>query len=1800
MTQQMVDALADRVELRASYGLSECAQLNFTRQLMRGDSPKIVGRPSDTTKAYILEPNTTKMLGAGRAGELCLAGPQIAAGYYHRPSETDASFIENPFGSGKLYRTGDQAIRHRDSTFEITGRIDYQLKIYGQRLEPEEVTARLGDNQVVMALTTVGAVIKERTSLVAAVVPKPETTWTEVVHSLRNHAEHVLAPYMMPSYWLQLDSLPTNANGKVDIKAIRQLAESSNPMDMLGFVIGDNNDSEPPSNDYERACQVVWAETLKLDIKDVTRSSSFTALGGSSMDAIRVVQELRARGILVELGDILRSRRLSDIPWQEAGSDLQTISRDPQRLALVTHADIRAQLANDRDIFDAYPVTQLQGSLLASTLQGNLDYLYQRTYDIRHLDLQKLKLAFALAFRNSDILRTTFITTEAGMLQVVRNDFQLPWKHVPLPLTEFKAQDRQQSVEFGKPFARFTVINKQLLVVSMHHSLFDFWSHRFLYDDVARLFLGLEPIHRQPFRKYVNYLLNQSTETADAFWKSYLEQAQPSLILHSPGKCVHTGRRNLAMDLKASAQGLGVTSGSLIYTAWAIILARHTGLAEAVFATAIAGREIPLYQVASLDGPTLTVVPQRVVLDPKATLRQAVKTVHDSFWEVLKYSQHGMRHALSASSQQTSQLFDTMVNILVKDGSTERYSDQVFQQYGPKPSWQTEWGTLDIEEEREGLQLRFSAPMPQRRIDFILEELTVVLTKIVEDASENIEVIDPVGEAEREWLSSADYSIRSKPSLLHDRFEKMAQRYPASIALQWQTKEGFTYRQLDMMSNQMAAFLGKNGVKPGTLVPLLLSKSPNLIIAILALLKLGAAYVPLSPENPVERNAFILQETKAVVVLSELEHQGTVAELRGQILMLDQVDLSRFSPERTAHKARPSELAYVLYTSGSTGRPKGVMVEHQSAAAAIDSIIHFEGLEHHHSKTLQFSNYVFDVSVYDIFVTLGSGDTLCLAPQDRLLSDLQSVIREMEVSHCFLTPTVARLLEPEAVPSLKSLTVGGEAVTPDIIQKWSEGHSLKNGYGPTETSILATMKTIDPDTNAKDIGKPLPTLKAFIIDPNGHRLVPWGAIGEICCSGPQLAQGYLGRQEQTAAAFFDYGIEGVSRIYRTGDLGRWLTNGDIEYLGRKDNQIKINGYRVELGEIEQAILQADSVKDAAVIVADINGKGQLLAYVVFKKELQQEGLTLADFEDEVMEIREALKRVAHYMVPKYVMPQEGMPKLPSGKTNRKDLVATANAMSAAYLSKFSLNASSAPSSITRPETEEQRVLQQSWASVLQINAENFGIEADFLALGGDSISAINLASHLRRQGYNISVGDALASTILKDMAACVIKEDGRKSDGEGKVVEPPPEAFNALLSHGVKEEDFEYLYICPPGQAEFLAQGAKSEQYWAVMTVRELAASADVEDWISTAKKLAETNEILRTTFVECEGSWYGAVLKAATPIVERLDISNEQGRKDHIERVWQTRFKPGEPYLLYSIMSWPDGKLEVIVKMDHGLYDGTLLRIFDSHFKGYQHNEAQVYTPFRDFATQTASSNKARSLKFWTDDARKPTSFRYPRSSNPSITATQISTNTLDLASLNQTPSIIFQAAYQIFLSRHSHRTDVTFDYLYTGRNVDLPSPQSINGNCANFLPLRAQLDPSRSLKSYLAETNTSFWRATEHSNVGLQDIYSAAGLNKEEHTNTALFLFQPFDPPAKQGDEMKWVVMAKSEVRMPQPYALVFEVVKMKEGWKFKIGYDRRTFNGEEAEHVAEELEQIVKGLLEFDSVEGGGLGRLVETQT
>ncbi|RHZ65493.1 nonribosomal peptide synthase SidE [Aspergillus thermomutatus] len=1805
LSQTLVDTWADKVHLRVSYGLSECAQLNFSRQLQPGDNPRNPGLPADTTTALVLEPGTVNPLPVNEPGELCLYGPQIANGYHQRQKETQAAFVKAPEGKPgtMMFRTGDLAVKRANGTFEILGRIDHQVKIHGQRVEPEEVAAKLASVTGVAGLVCVGCYINERMSLVAAVVPSPESDWGRLVQELRNHARQSFPPYMVPSYWLSCAEFPINQNGKVDFRAIRQLAEGTEVSQMLGHSTLPNSGAATGFSEIALEIAQVWAEVLNLPASSIIPTDSLVALGGTSIDAIRAIRELKQRGIHVELADMLQAQTVEEIAdtAQLDSTATHDINEPSKPFGYISDSALKADFLADRRVVDAYPVTALQEGILASTLQGNQHYLYQRIFDIRHLDLVRLQLAFQVVFWRTKLLKSTFVTAAKGFVQVVRNDFNLPWSEVSMSLAEYLEEDKTRGVTLGEPFLRVAVLDGSILVVSVHHALFDFWSHRFLFDDVARVYYGRRPEKRPEWKSFVALLHARDTKSSQDFWREHLCEAVPTVLNYAPVAKTSTVRRIVSQDVKAASSALRAPLSAIIHAAWALVLSSHIASKSVTMATAVSGRELPVPGIEALNGPTLAVVPYAVAIDPELTLQQLVQSVNASLWKVIKHSQFGVRNALAAAERQSTTLFDTMVNILVSDKAKDDISKEVFQLYGRRPVWRTEYTTLNVEEGVAGIEVTLTSPMEARRLQFILDQFCMALNLIASNPRQTVKTTNLVSETELQFMLQSHNALPGATRTLHGQFEATVQRYPDRIAINYQNELFLTYAELDTQANRMANYLSERGVVPGDIVPLLLEKSPLMIKAILALFKLGAAYVPLSPENPLERNAYIARDVSAKFVLTEKEHESYFAsESDIPSILLDQARLCAYCPEPQTVAVSPDALAYLLYTSGSTGLPKGVMVTHGACAAAMQSIIEFEHRQGQESRMLQFSNYVFDVSLYDVFVALHSGGTLCIAPSERLLNNLAEVINEMNVNHVFLTPTVARLLSPQDVPKLESMTVGGEQLTRDVVTTWASRVALRNGYGPTEASVLVTMKGVDTDTIGGNIGKPLASVGAIVLEADGVRPVPYGAVGELCFFGPQLAQGYFKKPDITSAAFIDSEVLKGQRLYRSGDLARYLPNGDIECLGRKDDQVKINGHRIELGEIEQAFLRTGEVKDCVLTVWKQNSTAHLVAVAVFDgatAEKLGEILPLESFVENVQHVRAKLTGLTPYMIPKAIVPLSSLPRLPSGKANRKQLKAMVHSLSQGELTKFSfdkIGTAQSKGAFIPLVTETQKVLQQGWIETLQLADDEFGLEADFLSLGGDSIAAINLVSWLRRKQLKISVRDVLKYPGLGAMADQLKGESDDAHQVQQKTFTPPSEVDAAISATGLQATEYEYIYPCPPGQAEFLTQGAHPEALWSLMTVRKVGNEFEPRQWIDLVRQLTTTNDILRTTFTRCHGKWYGVVLRDANPVVEIYEtVSDEEQRKQIIKTLDHYRFVFGKPFIRYAILHLSTGETEIVTKLDHGLYDGTLLRIFGEHFEAYQRNVAlERFTSFKDFAFHIWQMDKSRTLSFWKQSEKRPIAFEFPsgNATEPRINSVFVHTINLEFdafaKSTGATVSIIFQSVFQLWLALRSNQRDVAFDYLYTGRNVDLPDPQTINGTCANFLPMRSKVDASMPVSEFLRRTQDEFWQYTENSTVGMDEIHEACETTREGFSNKTLFLFQPFEPVIATGKQyQKWVVMAKSEVTMPQPYAVVFEVVKTADvnEYKLKFAFDRGIYEKEQVQNETQVIEKMLAKVME-----------------
>lgn len=1419
--------------LRNTYGLSECTQLNFGRILRSRDdaevNPRVVDPPVDTTSVYIVGQDTLEISPMLIPGELCLSGPQLANGYINEPELTDRVFVQNPFGNGKLYRTGDRARWLANGKIEILGRVDLQVKINGQKVEPAEVDQLLIRVDGIKASVTLAVSIEERSVLVAGIVLDGGYSFKTTVKAARQNLSHNLPSYMVPTIWLPLEDIPRNNNGKLNFQQLRYQAKE---LGFLGFakLMEDNTCDETPQvlSPMELQIAASWETVLKIQLSMIRPSHSFTDLGGSSIHAIRAISELRQHGLSADLGDLL-----GDIPLRDIATSLRVIDisdkQDPTPFSLVMDTRLAAELQMDENIADAYPITPFQEAMLASVNTPGDSYTYARVWDVRSLDLARLKNSFDRVFRSRDLLRTVFVAHKRSFLQTVRKDLDLPWQEISKPVASVTSDRSNIEWNLNKPFWRAVITIDQALVITMHHSLFDFWSHRFLYDDVAAAYLG-NPIQERPrFSHFVRYLKSDilSSNESLSFWSGYLEAADIIRLNHSPLAETSMVEIDLGYSITERSRNIGLTAGAVIYSAWAIVLSRQLGTSDVVFATTVSGREVPVAGIDKIDGPTMSTVPQRYRLESTSTLREIVKKSISGFSKLLKHSQVGMLNALKTQNL-PPQAIDTLVNVLVGmntgTGGRDKVSQSVFKMHGSRPRWAPGSGmtVIEIEETDEPdatTKLRLAGNVEAQRLDFITDSLVKLLCVLFEHPDSTLEAVDIMGTSEHDLLHnklSHRKSLREPhPEFLHNAFEKMSRHRPDTIAINFNNKMKVSYRTLNMLANRFAFSLIESGLMPGELVTILVDKSVGMVIAILGILKAGGGYVPLSPDNPTERNAYIVSDSGAKIAVVQSGYRDFADHVQGTlgvtpITMKDDDDLSSVEmvdyamDNNPVVDSSPDYLAYLIYTSGSTGMPKGVKVPHRTAAAAVTSMAQVEGRYKGVWRTLQFANYVFDASVQDFFNTLSTGGTLCMAPTDILLSDIAGCINRMDARQAIITPTVAKLFSPSDVPRFETLIVGGEPLTQDVINKWVPHCKILNVYGPTETSMVVCTKNVESNSGndgqcAGNIGAPFDTVLAFILDPHSEALQPYGAVGELCIGGPQVTDGYMNRPDLTASAFTHNPVLG-GRIYRTGDLVRWMPGGEIECLGRKDNQVKIHGHRIELGEVENAMRQSGLIQDVVASAVELHGKIHLVTFCIFEEHFSVNAhSTLVDstrFRDLVADLREKLGSLATYMIPKYVIPMIAFPKLPSRKVDRKALSTSVAHLDRDVLAKCVLESSGEKQEFVPVETLAEIALESAWAEIFSLPAGQIGREANFLSLGGDSISAISLTSHLRNLEYGLTVIDILKSPKLKDMASAMRKVEAG-SVLKKRVFEAPGIVKATAETKGlVWEDDVEYGKLC--------------------------------------------------------------------------------------------------------------------------------------------------------------------------------------------------------------------------------------------------------------------------------------------------------------------------------------------------------------------------------------------------------------------
>ena len=1373
LPSELVAQVKARVEVDIAnfYGPAEACIDTVVYRVPRSSTPGIIpiGRPIANTRAYILDEHL-ELAPIGQAGELCLAGDNLGRGYLGRPELTAECFIPDPFdgNGGRLYRTGDLVRCSPEGEIEYLGRVDFQVKIRGSRLELGEIEKWLHSHP---AIRQAAVVVRETPELsgnpgekrlVAYIALRGDARLS--TRELQGYLSEHLPGYMVPATFTFLDGLPHSTSGKVDRLALAGL-QPAQPVNEAEYLA--------PKSELEKVLAGIWSQVLMVDRVGV--HDNFYDLGGNSLALAQVQARVYDR-YRIDL-PILDASKVPDVAWMAEQIERKMLSGDHSRLPPIEH------VRRDRLLPLSYPQEQVW--FLLSMEPNSLAYNFQISVRLRgSLDREALRRTMSEIVVRHEIYRTTFEVREGRPVQIIHD----PWQaFIPLAdLSHLQADDRQAQAEkliegdFTEvfdirrlPLIRWKLLkfseDEHLLIHMEHHLVHDGWSFAILMQELQALYSAFSSGMPSPlpdlefqFADYAAWqrqvMEGEYKNLQLAYWRERLKNAPQQAAL--PGdhpRPAHKSYRGASIQrifdgsfyskIKAFSLREGYTLFTTFLAPFNALLFLYSGQEDLLVGSGFANRrmretepligmfvnsvvlrsrlsgEIDFHELLKQTSQTISEAAmhqdlpfEKLVeeLQPPRDLGynpyfQVVFSFHDSAIPELEFPdlKGKLEHRQNKSAK-----FDLNVVIIPRAEQLHRlHSRQVDQEVVIVWEYDTDL---------------FERDSMERMLDHYLN----LLLRWIEKPDQKLSRIDFLGERERiqileDWSGvQQDYPRdRTIPELFSVQVERTPQAIGVYLPDEGMSSDenrsvrraGWTYEMLDRRSNQLARMLQSRSLKPGQVAGVFLERGIDSICSFLAILKAGAAYLPLDTSYPTERLKLMIEDSGSSVILTEEKFLSRLPASQAQVICLDRDRKRIMLHEETSLPVlnSPLDLAYVIYTSGSTGRPKGTGIPQR---AIIRLVCGSDYVQVRQGDCIaQASNMSFDAATFEIWGTLLNGGSLDIVPQEVVLNPkaFAAWLGERSVQSMFLTAALFNqiaMVEPAAFSRVRDMMVGGEALTPSWVGAVLEADPpdrLLNVYGPTENTTFTTWYPITKVENERrsiPIGKPIANTRVYVLD-RWLNPVPAGVPGELYIGGDGLGWGYLRRPELTAEKFIpDPFGEAGGRLYRSGDLVRWLRDGDIEFLGRIDTQIKLRGFRVELGEIETALQDHPAVKQAVVLLReDRPGDKRLVAYVVLHDNDPVEIQTLRDYLG---------KRLPGYMVPQMFLFIPELPVTPNGKVDRRALPEPSRLRIEPDNSK------------TSPMSSFEQVMLQVWSDLLGFQVNR--LEANFFELGGHSLLAIRL------------------------------------------------------------------------------------------------------------------------------------------------------------------------------------------------------------------------------------------------------------------------------------------------------------------------------------------------------------------------------------------------------------------------------------------------------------------------------------------
>ncbi len=1288
-----------------------------------------IGNPLSNTQILIVNPSTNQIQPLYVPGEIHILGDQVSDGYVD--SHLNTKFYNCSYFNKTTYCSGDFAYYNKYGNINFIGRRDNQIKLNGHRIELQEI-----DNAV-QAFKDISRSITllRDNKLITFFISSNEVNITELKEFIKNKIPF----YMVPNRLVQLDKIPMTDNGKINTTVL------------LNMNLDDENHKIVlPSNKTEQVIFDIFSDLL--NIEKFSTLDDFFELGGDSLSAIK---------LSIEINNILSK----EISVQDifTNSSIKKLANHISTLNSNSNIVIPAAKKSD-----SYPLSSAQKRMyFSSNIAGNNSILYNIPGGVildKLPDIKKLENCLNILVDRHESLRTYFTLENDTVVQKIHDKIKFKLEIDKNIISEDNLKSAY--TEFVKPFDLNTAplfraklvyleYNKALLLVDMHHIISDGTSLSIFIDELCKLYNGETlselSLTYKDFSVWENeQIVSGNLKEAEEFWVNQFKDDIPVLNMPTnysrPASQSFEGATisaNLNLETKTKieniAKDLGITPYMLMLSVYYILLSKYTNQDTIVVGSPIVGRDFA--DTYNLIGMFVNTIALKNKIYINSSFKELLNNVKHNCLNAYKYQTYPFDELVSKlnikRNASRNPLFDTMFTYQNNGNPTINLGDINATYYIPNNNISKFDFSLEVVPNENGLHLNFEYCTKLFSNDFMtnmLNHFINILNAVIENNDIKISDIDMLSENEKNKLLNEFNNTKvnyAKDKTIIKLFEEQVEKTPDSIAIVYK-KEKLTYLELNKKVNSLANYLKSMEIGKNDIVPVLLNRSDKLIISMLAIMKTGAAYLPISTEYPLDRINYIISNSNAKVVITD--HSNTLInnDLL-KIVFIDNYDFSKNSHKNLDSDISTSDLLYVIYTSGSTGNPKGVKIAHNNLTNFIYSFTdYFEGISNK-DKCLATTNISFDVSIWEFFISLLNGATLYLYEENTIndIFEYCKYIVDNKISLLYIPPNILEevyniLSSYENIPIQKVL-LGVEPIKSSIIKKYykfNKNMRIVNAYGPTETTICATANVLSPETISNyqiiPIGKPVNNLEAFVLD-KSLNLVPIGVPGELYISGSGVGKGYLNNKELTDKSFIELPKLSSKKAYKTGDLVKWNSDGNISFIGREDFQLKINGHRIELGEIENCICQYPDI-DKAVVLADKSNK--LIAYFTASRTISTNDLKAF-----------MQRKLPNYFIPNFFVQLDTFKLTQNGKIDRKALSKIKVDISVEY---------------EPPRTDYEKKLAKLFEKVLGV--KKIGITDNFFDIGGDSLSAIKLQIEAFNEGLNLAYKDIFKYPTIKQLS----------------------------------------------------------------------------------------------------------------------------------------------------------------------------------------------------------------------------------------------------------------------------------------------------------------------------------------------------------------------------------------------------------------------------------------------------------------